>query len=111
MNVSRAFRAGHPAKAGDELICPEVQGFRPCGPGNFSLLAQRKVTKRKCPWGSQKRNGELRQRGDFPTRHPGSVGKRRTSMCAALRVNAVMPRSQFLEAKSEAILEFDGASH
>ncbi len=51
---------------------------------HFSLLAQRKVSKRKgLPDGANPASHSFR---DFSTRHPGSVEKRRPSVGGALRV-------------------------
>ena len=53
--------------------------------GSRSLMGSKKVTRER-PFPDQSSRGAVQQRGDFSTRHPGSIGKRRTSMCGALRV-------------------------
>ena len=61
----------------------EVQGFRLRRVAFFA--GTKKVTK-EMPLMESKTHQWIACRGDFPTRHPGSVGKRRASMHAALRV-------------------------
>jgi len=77
------------------FCCPEtlaiaqqsnVKRFRPLSrPSSFLLVdAKRNRTKEKrLP---DEANPASRSFRDFSTRHPGSVEKRRTSMCGALRV-------------------------
>lgn len=56
----------------------------PCG-GSLFLAGPTKSNQKKPP-SPTKLNDRQRPRRDFPTRRPGSVGKRRPSMAAALRV-------------------------
>src|SRR5688500_7355537 len=102
--ATRAERCRHPSESWDPFclclcICPclcrsycccqsngcNSQSFRPLArPGHFLLLAQEKVTKEK----GLPRQGPTtgRGKGIFRLAIHGSVEKRRTSMCAALRV-------------------------
>ena len=69
--------------------CCNLQKLPPAArAGYFLLMGPRESNQREGPFPTNQ-SGKWVVARDFPTRHPGSIGKRRPSMAAALRVYGV----------------------